>query len=137
MVRDIKINVRQFTVLVILYSVGTAVLIIPSTLAEIVKQDAWIAAALGVGLGMLLVLLYNAVGNIYPEKTLVEKMRSFSDAGWARPFLLLLFFCIHHSSRSFVLYGGFYNNTDHGRHTSPSYSYSFCLRSHHGSSTWS
>lgn len=73
MVRDIKINVAQFTVLVILYSVGTAVLIIPSTLAEIVKQDAWIAAILGVGLGMLLVLLYNAVGNIYPEMTLVEK----------------------------------------------------------------
>jgi spore germination protein KB len=73
MVKDIKINVRQFTVLVILYSVGTAVLIIPSPLADIVKQDAWIAAVLGVGFGMLLVFLYTAVGNIYPDMTLVEK----------------------------------------------------------------
>ncbi|WP_054024490.1 GerAB/ArcD/ProY family transporter [Bacillus sp. FJAT-28004] len=73
MVKDIKINVRQFTVLVILYSVGTAILIIPSPLADIVKQDAWIAAVLGVGFGMLLVFLYTAVGNIYPDMTLVEK----------------------------------------------------------------
>lgn len=67
-----NISVRQFTILVFLYSVGTTILVIPASLAEVAKQDAWIAAILGVGLGLLLVKLYIAVGNLFPGLTLVE-----------------------------------------------------------------
>jgi len=74
MVRNEKISSRQFGILVALYSIGTTILIIPSIMAEEAKQDAWIAALLGVGLALLLVVLYSALGNLLPSKSLVEMM---------------------------------------------------------------
>ncbi|MBE1555981.1 GerAB/ArcD/ProY family transporter [Sporosarcina limicola] len=68
----IKISVRQFTILVILFSVGSSMLIIPGIIAKEAKQDAWIAAILGVGVALLLVKLYNVVGSIEPNMTLIE-----------------------------------------------------------------
>lgn len=53
-----KISVRQFSLLVALYTVGTAILIIPSILAAKAKQDIWIAGLLGLGTGLLIVLFY-------------------------------------------------------------------------------
>ncbi|MGG1661776.1 GerAB/ArcD/ProY family transporter [Brevibacillus sp. NRS-1366] len=72
MIHDAKINARQFGILVALYSIGTTILIIPSGLAAQAKQDAWIAAVLGVALGLLLVGLYSTLGNLLPTMTLVE-----------------------------------------------------------------
>lgn len=66
------ISVRQFTILVFLYSVGTAILVIPSGLAEEVKQDAWIAALISIGIGLLLVKLYLAVGQLHAGYTLIQ-----------------------------------------------------------------
>ncbi|WNB91035.1 endospore germination permease [Bacillus sp. NEB1478] len=51
------ISIRQFTILVALYTVGTAILIIPSILAANAKQDVWLAGLIGLGIGLLLVLL--------------------------------------------------------------------------------
>ena len=72
MVKDIKISARQFAILVILFSIGTTILVIPRSMAQVVKQDAWIAAVFGTGIGLLLVALYIAVGRMFPTKTLVE-----------------------------------------------------------------
>lgn len=72
MVTDTKISVRQFGILVALFSVGTPILIIPAGLAGLAKQDAWLAAVLGVGFGLLLVGIYTALGNVFPAKSLVE-----------------------------------------------------------------
>ncbi|WP_148359680.1 GerAB/ArcD/ProY family transporter [Peribacillus simplex] len=72
MVKDIKISARQFAILVILFSIGTTILVIPGIMAQEVKQDAWIAAVIGTGIGLLLVALYIAVGRMFPTKTLVE-----------------------------------------------------------------
>jgi len=72
MVENRKISVRQFMILVILFSIGSAILVVPSAIASFAKQDAWIAAIIGVGLGLLFVCLYNAVGSIFPGMTLVE-----------------------------------------------------------------
>ncbi|WP_152396085.1 GerAB/ArcD/ProY family transporter [Paenibacillus guangzhouensis] len=69
---NIKISVRQFTILMILFTIGTAILIIPSTIAAVAKQDAWISALIGIGLGLLLMLIYAALGNQFPGLTLVE-----------------------------------------------------------------
>lgn len=68
----IKISVRQFTILVILFITGSSILIAPGTMVQLTKQDAWITAILGVGIALLLVILYNAVGSIGPSMTLVE-----------------------------------------------------------------
>ncbi|MDQ0873930.1 spore germination protein KB [Paenibacillus sp. V4I3] len=72
MLKDIKISVRQFAVLVIIYTIGTTILVIPSGLAVDAKQDAWLAAIIGVGLNLLVVCLYNKVGDYFPNLTLVE-----------------------------------------------------------------
>jgi spore germination protein KB len=72
MVKNIKISARQFFVLVAFYSIGTSILIIPGPLAEMVKQDAWIAGIAGVGISLLLVWLYSSLGSRLPELTLVE-----------------------------------------------------------------
>ncbi|PWV95904.1 spore germination protein KB [Paenibacillus cellulosilyticus] len=66
-----KINGRQLMVLVFLYSVGTTVLVIPSGLASIAKQDAWIGGLVGILLGMLTVGLYVMLWRMYPDKTFV------------------------------------------------------------------
>jgi len=67
-----KLSVRQFTVLVMLFTIGTTILIIPSDLASVSKQDAWIAAIIGILLGLLFVLLISTVGNRFGQKTLVQ-----------------------------------------------------------------
>ncbi|MFY0781745.1 endospore germination permease [Peribacillus simplex] len=72
MVKDIKISARQFAILVILFSIGTTILVIPGSLAQEVKQDAWIAAVIGTGIGLLVVALYIAIGRMFPTMTLVE-----------------------------------------------------------------
>lgn len=70
--KKVKISPRQFGILVTFYSIGTAILITPSELASIAKQDSWIAAILGVGLALLLVLLYTSLGNQFLDKTIVQ-----------------------------------------------------------------
>lgn len=67
-----KISVRQFTVLIILSTIGTSILIVPSSLAVVAKQDGWIASILGTGAVLLVVLLYNTLGNRFPDMTLSE-----------------------------------------------------------------
>ncbi|MCZ8514016.1 endospore germination permease [Paenibacillus filicis] len=85
-----KISVRQFTVLVMFYTIGSTILIIPAGLAADAKQDAWIAAIAGVGLGLLLVLLYNRIGNLFPDMTLVQYHERLLGK-WAGKALSLLY----------------------------------------------
>jgi spore germination protein KB len=67
-----KISIRQFTILVTLYMVGSAILIIPSILASKAKQDAWIAAIAAVCLGLLVIPLYIALGKRFSNMTIAE-----------------------------------------------------------------
>ncbi|MFJ7737465.1 endospore germination permease [Lysinibacillus sp. NPDC097287] len=66
------ISARQFTIITLLCSIGTTILIIPSSIAQVVKQDAWIVAIMGVAVSLLLVKLYISVGNTTPSLSLVE-----------------------------------------------------------------
>jgi len=72
MINNIKISARQFAILVILFSIGTTILVIPGSLAHDVKQDAWIAAIIGTGVTFLVVALYISLGRMFPAMTLVE-----------------------------------------------------------------
>lgn len=68
----IKISVRQFAVLVFLYSVGTTILIAPSGLVADAKQDALIAIIIGIALSFLIIYLYNTVASLFPQMTFIE-----------------------------------------------------------------
>ncbi|MEW9672511.1 endospore germination permease [Ammoniphilus sp. 3BR4] len=72
MLENGKIGVRQFTILVCLFTIGGIILIIPSILASEAKQDAWIAAILALGIGVLVIPLYSALGSRFPDMSLVE-----------------------------------------------------------------
>ncbi|WP_042166502.1 GerAB/ArcD/ProY family transporter [Paenibacillus gorillae] len=66
------LNVRTFTILVIFFMIGTSILITPAGLAYEAKQDAWIAAILGVLLDAMLAYLYVALGERFGQKTLIQ-----------------------------------------------------------------
>lgn len=66
------ISVRQLTIIVMFFTIGTAILILPASISQQVKQDAWIATFLGVVLSLLVVKLFIIVGNIKSNLTLVE-----------------------------------------------------------------
>jgi spore germination protein KB len=70
--RQVRISASQFAILVALNTIGTTILIVPSGLAAEAKEDAWIPAILGVGLGLFVIYLYNALGSLYPQMTLVD-----------------------------------------------------------------
>lgn len=66
------ISSRQFTIITFLLSIGTAILIIPSTIASSSKQDAWIAASIGVVFSLLVVKLFLTLGNQTPTLNFIE-----------------------------------------------------------------
>lgn len=68
----VKISSRQFTLLVIMYTMGSSVLLIPSTLATFAKNNAWISSIVGLIIGLLFILLYVKISTVYPDKTFVE-----------------------------------------------------------------
>lgn len=66
------ISVRQFTIIVFLYTIGTTILIIPAGLAATARQDAWIASVLGIALNILIVLLYNLFAKRFPGTSIIQ-----------------------------------------------------------------
>lgn len=71
-----KISARQLMVLTALMTVGSAILIVPSSLAAAAGQDAWIAALAGCAAGVLFVWIMTAVGNLYPRQNWIQTIET-------------------------------------------------------------
>ncbi|MEW9674213.1 endospore germination permease [Ammoniphilus sp. 3BR4] len=67
-----KIAPRQFMILVILFTIGSSILLLPKFIAAEAKQDAWMTAMILAGVGLLLAWLYNTLSSLFPNMTLVE-----------------------------------------------------------------
>lgn len=67
-----KISIHQFTVLIILITIGDAILVLPAIVTEFAKQDAWLSTILGLAFGLAIVYLYVVVGCLYPTLNLVQ-----------------------------------------------------------------
>lgn len=68
-----KIGSRQLMILVILYTLGDSILVIPSVVASEAEQDAWISGMISVAIApLLIVFIYDALRKCYPDLTLVE-----------------------------------------------------------------
>jgi len=102
MLENGKIGGRQFTVLVFMYTTGSSLLLAPSLLTSSAKQDAWLAAIFGVGVGLLLAYLYQTLGNLYPNMTLVEYSEEILGK-WIGKAVSLLFFTFIFFLAAFVL----------------------------------
>lgn len=72
MMQNVKINSNQFLVLVIFFTIGTSILIVPSALAAEAKQDAWIAAIIGTGIGLLVIWLFTTIALWFPQLTYIQ-----------------------------------------------------------------
>lgn len=60
------------SILVFHFMLGTSILIAPSNLAFVSKQDGWISSIIGIVLVALSVLLYDLLMKRYPNKTLIQ-----------------------------------------------------------------
>lgn len=68
----IKISSHQLRSLVAIYTCGTTILVGPTHLAKIAKQDTWIVSIVATVIGLLFIWINTYLGSLYPEKTYVE-----------------------------------------------------------------
>jgi len=86
-----KISSRQFSVLVALYIIGSAILNIPALLAISAKHDAWIAAIVAMTVGLLVLPLYIHLGNRFSHVTFTWYTEKVMGK-WLGRMIALLFF---------------------------------------------
>lgn len=98
-----KITPRQFKLLVFLCYVGTAVLASPGFLAAQAKQDGWIGAIIGLIGGLLIVQLYNLLGNLTPNLTITQQCEKFFGK-WLGKVVSLLFISFLFINSSMILW---------------------------------
>lgn len=85
-----KIIPRQFTILVVMFIIGSSILLIPAALAAKAKQDAWISAGVGVIVGLAIIVLLAAVGNRLPEASFIDSLKKLFGS-WIGSVVGLLF----------------------------------------------
>ncbi|OIK08424.1 spore gernimation protein [Bacillus sp. MUM 116] len=112
MVENIKISARQFAILVILFSVGTTILVIPGSLANEVKQDAWIAALIGTAFSFVFVALYLAVARMFPTMTLVEIIETLLGKWLGKAVSLTFVFFSFYNASDLLYYAGIFLTTE-------------------------
>lgn len=103
MTNPAKISIRQFTILTMFYTIGTTILVIPSSLAVDAKQNAWIAAIVGWLMGFFIVYLYIAIGRLYPQLTLFGFLE-YTLGKWIGKLVSLVFIFFSFIGTSAVLY---------------------------------
>lgn len=72
MMKKEQINNRQLAVLIFLFTVGDAILYLPTTAVAGAKQDAWLAGIISVVVGCIVTFLYSWMGKLYPDLSLAE-----------------------------------------------------------------
>ncbi|TFB22157.1 spore gernimation protein [Filobacillus milosensis] len=92
MIKEEKINSRQFTLLVIMFTVGSSIIIIPSALVNESRQDGWISAILAMIIGLLLVWVYTTIGKRYSGKSLPLIIEQVMGKKLGKLIILLYFF---------------------------------------------
>lgn len=92
MLENETIQANPFKKMVSIFIIGTSIILLPTILASEAKQDAWISALVGMIAGLLLVLIYNALGRLYPGRSLVEMSREILGSWLGTCVSLLMFF---------------------------------------------
>ncbi len=101
--QNVKISSYQFLVLVFFFTIGTSILVVPSALASYAKQDAWIAAIIGTGIGLLIVWLFTKIGLWFPDRTFVQ-MNETLFGKWIGTVFSLLFLFMNFIYAALILY---------------------------------
>ncbi|WP_231956235.1 GerAB/ArcD/ProY family transporter [Aneurinibacillus soli] len=85
-----------------LYTIGSSILLSPSSLTFEAKQDAWIGAILGIGVGIAAAILYSRLGRYFPNMTLVEYSETILGK-WVGKGVSVLFICFFFTIASLIL----------------------------------
>jgi spore germination protein KB len=72
MVENGRISLLQFGIMIFMFTIGSAVLLLPSIEASVSKQDAWIAVLLSIIIQAAFVWLWTRLAGIYPNKSLIQ-----------------------------------------------------------------
>ncbi len=89
-----KISAGEFQTIVIIFTLGSSILVAPSLLASYAKQDAWIASFASLVIGVGFIYLFNHLSSLYPNKTFVEFAETILGKWFGRiiSFLYLSYF---------------------------------------------
>ncbi|MDQ0115683.1 GerAB/ArcD/ProY family transporter [Paenibacillus harenae] len=92
-----KITIRQFTILIVLGTIGDSILVIPTLTANFAKQDAWISMLLSFVPGLATAVLYGAIASKLQGKGLIfgaqQTMGKWIGSLVGLLFLFYFFFC--------------------------------------------
>lgn len=66
------INKLQLCLIVMNFTIGSALLLIPPAIVSQSKQDAWISMLLAIFIGMIIIFILGTLASKYPDKTLVQ-----------------------------------------------------------------
>lgn len=110
MMQDVKINSYQFLVLVVLFTIGTSIFTVPSALATDAKQDAWLAAIFGTGIGLLVILLFITIALWFPHLTYVQILEKLFGKWLGKAFsALFVLMSLLYASELLYYFGLFLN----------------------------
>lgn len=86
-----KISAKQLFVLIILFELGSSLLVIPGQSAE---QDAWIAILAGTAGGLVLFLMHHFFYQLDPKATAYKSLFNVlgKPLGWAVSFLYIIYY---------------------------------------------
>lgn len=90
MKRQTGISALQFFILTFGLTIGTSILVIPSSVAHIAREDAWIASLVSMAINLLMVTLYIALARLYPGQSLYEILESVTGR-WPGKLLSLVY----------------------------------------------
>ncbi|MCY9669649.1 endospore germination permease [Paenibacillus alginolyticus] len=105
------LSARQLMILIILFSVGTTILVVPSMLAAETKQDAWISGVVGVSIGLLFLMMYVRLVHMYPDYTLFDMNERLLGKWLGKAVTLLLIFTAVVISAQVLYYIGTFMTT--------------------------
>jgi spore germination protein KB len=105
-----KMEYRQFAILVLMFTIGTSIIIAPSMLASYAEQDSWISVLIGLAVGLFIVWCYASMGRYFKGLSLVETINeSFGNYLGFVIALLFISFCLTLSSLVLSNIGTFVN----------------------------
>ncbi|MCD9022872.1 GerAB/ArcD/ProY family transporter [Cohnella silvisoli] len=67
-----KINSRQAGFLMFSFLMGSAILMIPSTVTSLAKQDGWLSVLIATVFGLGIVLIYTTLGLRFPKQSIIQ-----------------------------------------------------------------
>lgn len=109
----IKVTNHQMLSLTACATCGSSVIVVGSPVAALCGRDGWIASLLSTAIGVLFILLYYHLGQLFPNKNLVQIL--FSVFGkWVGGVITAYFiiFCLH-SGIQITAYIGQFMNTEY------------------------